>query len=209
VEAEKQLLTMARLNKMPKPLNLMQKLLKVGKKLNKDNPEDNGNAILQFITKPGLRKNFLLVTFSWISCFVAYTGIHLNIYNFHGNEFVNFFILAIIELPSYLTAWYCMETKLGRRWSNSFFLILCGISLCVPVIVPQSYTTITNVATLIGKFCVSVSFMIIYQQAAEIYPTPIRNQGMRAGSMISSLLNLALPYLAYLVNQMFLRCIQS
>jgi OCT family organic cation transporter-like MFS transporter 4/5 len=197
------LLEIAKTNQKPKPIDLMQKIRKVGKRLNEEKSEDKKNAILLFIKKRGLRKNMLLVTSSWISCFVAYGGIHLNIYNFHGNQFVNFFILAIIELPSYLIAWYCMETRLGRRWSNAMFSVLCGISLCIPVILPHSYTTLTNLVTLVGKFCVSASFMIIYQQASEIYPTPIRNQGMGIGSMASSIISLILPYLAYLVRIIF------
>jgi hypothetical protein len=42
--------------------------------------------------------------------------------------------------------------------------------------------------------------MIIYQQGAELFPTPIRNQGLSAGSMAASVANIGIPYLAYLVS---------
>ena len=157
------------------------------------------NAVWVFLKNSNLRKNFFLVTLNWMSCSAVYYGIHLNLYNLSGNEFLNFFLLSIIELPAYLLGWYCIDTRLGRRWSNSISSILCGISLCVTAVIPNSLWFITNGMTFLGKFCGTMSFMIIYQQAAELYPTSIRNQGMGMSSMASSVVGIAMPYLAFTV----------
>ena len=198
-EAEKLLKKMARINGKPEPIDLEQKLRQVGKKLFGDENEQVHNAVWVFLKNPGLRKNIFLVTINWMSCAAVYYGIHLNLYNFSGNEFLNFFLLAIIELPAYLVGWYCVETRFGRRLSFSIASILCGLALCIPSIVPSSLWFVTNAMTLMGKFCTTIGFMIVYQQAAEIYPTSIRNQGMGVGSMASSVVGIAMPHLVFTV----------
>ena len=198
-EAEKLLKKIAKTNGKPEPQQLIDKLKKVGKKLNANDGEEVHNAIWVFLKNPGLRKNFLLVTVNWMSCAAIYYGIHLNLYNFSGNEFINFFLLSIIEMPGYLLGWYLIETRFGRRWSYSLFLILCGVCLIIPAIIPDYFWFFTNAMTLLGKFCGTICFMVIYQQAAEIYPTSIRNQGMGFGSMASSIVGIAMPYLVFSV----------
>ena len=37
--------------------------------------------------------------------------------------------------------------------------------------------------------------MVIYQQAAELYPTPLRNEGMSISATISSTVGIFLPYI--------------
>ncbi|CAG2174633.1 unnamed protein product [Oppiella nova] len=203
-EAEKLLLEMAEANGKPKPTDLIQKLKSVGKQLTANDSEKVNNAIMVFLKKPGLRKNLILVTVNWMCCAAVYFGIQLNLYNFSGNEFLNFFLLAVIELPAYVFGWYLIETRMGRRWSYSLFLILCGLSLCVPAFVPDSYAFVTNIMAMVGKFCTTISFMVVYQQAAEIYPTAIRNQGMGVGSMASSVVGMVMPFLTFSVKRVWL-----
>lgn len=57
------------------------------------------------------------------------------------------------------------------------------------------------VASMLGKFGSAAAFMVIYQQAAELYPTPVRAIGMGIGSVVSSLAVICMPYVCYLVSQ--------
>ncbi|CAG2117004.1 unnamed protein product, partial [Medioppia subpectinata] len=196
-EAEKQLLDMAATNGKPAPKDLIHKLKSVGKSLNADDSEKVNNAFLLFVKKPGLRRNVSLVTLNWMCCAAVYFGIHLNLYNFSGNEFLNFFLLSAIEFPAYLFGWYLIGTRMGRRWSLSAFVVFCGISLCVPAVVPEEYAFVTNIMAMAGKFCTTLAFMVVYQQGAELYPTPIRNQGLGIGSMASSVVGIFMPYLIF------------
>ncbi|CAG2120293.1 unnamed protein product, partial [Medioppia subpectinata] len=196
-EAEKQLLDMAATNGKPAPKDLIHKLKSVGKSLNADDSEKVNNAFLLFVKKPGLRRNVSLVTLNWMCCAAVYFGIHLNLYNFSGNEFLNFFLLSAIEFPAYLFGWYLIGTRMGRRWSLSAFVIFCGFSLCVPSVVPEEYAFVTNIMAMAGKFCTTLAFMVVYQQGAELYPTPIRNQGLGIGSMASSVVGIFMPYLIF------------
>lgn len=201
-QAEKLLSKMAETNGKPRPENLLLKLQAVGKKIKSSQEvEEVNNALLVILKNSGLRKNFVLITLNWMTCAAVYWGIHLNLYNFSGNEFLNFFLLSIIELPAYLMCWYCIETRLGRRLTNALSLVLCGFCLCIPAVIPTSLGLVTNLMTILGKFCGSVTFMVVYQQAAELYPTSVRNLSMGVGSMASSLAGIAMPYITFWVNR--------
>ena len=42
---------------------------------------------------------------------LVYFGLSLNVKNLAGNMYLNFFILIIIELPSALLAWLCLQRQ--------------------------------------------------------------------------------------------------
>ena len=55
---------------------------------------------------------------------MVYYGITLNTTSMAGNQFINFFILSIIELPCGLLGGYLAE-KTGRRWTQVVFFVTC------------------------------------------------------------------------------------
>ncbi|XP_013792644.1 solute carrier family 22 member 5-like [Limulus polyphemus] len=56
----------------------------------------------------------------------------------------------------------------------------------------------TTIGALVGKFGCSGAFMVMYQQAAELYPTPVRALGMGTSASIAGISLIATPYLIYL-----------
>ena len=179
--------------------------------VNKDVPTINDNRInlevnregsfLDIFRSPGLRKKFLILTLCWTANVCSYRGLTLNFENFHGNEFINWLLLSVVEFPSNLLSWFLMETRLGRRWTNSIFMTLGGISLCLPLLIPDSAATAIIVVSLIGKFFCNISYNAVYQQTAELFPTPVRNQALSYVTAIAAGSNFALPYLASEVNK--------
>lgn len=195
-----------------------------GGKVAKDAP----GSIFDLIKYPGLRKKFLILTLGWTACIAVYGGLTLSFENFHGNEFVNWFLLSVVEFPSNWISWVMMETRyvvysiiryianmcyiahdtmhtyfhcrLGRRWTHSSTMILGGLSLCMPMFLPSSYSHSIIIASMMGKCLCNVAFNVVYQQTAELLPTPVRNSGLSYGSAIASAANFALPYLAALVS---------
>ena len=66
-----------------------------------------------------------------------------------------------------------------------------GLSLCVISFTDSLAPVLTPSLTLLGKWCISASFGMIYIHSSEIFPTSIRNSGMgivgcsaRVGGMI-------------------------
>ncbi|KAI1294664.1 Organic cation transporter 1 [Halotydeus destructor] len=196
-EAAALLQEMARVNGKPVPVReeLIEALKSVAKPLTADEAEYESRNLF---TSPRLRMTFILLTTSWISMSVAYSGLTLHSINLPGNEFVNFFYMSLVEIPGYFICWQLIETPLGRRWTNALSLALAGICLCLPVLFPPSWASGTVVMNVIAKLSVTISGQVSYQQAAELYPTPVRQQGLSLGSTVSAIAAVLVPQVALL-----------
>lgn len=140
-------------------------------------------------------ENFLFRFRSAIA--VAYFGLTLNATNLGKNDFLNFFLLSAVELPAFPLGLVLMQ-RLGRRWSNTIFVLLTGVACLVPSFLTKDMAWSAIMASMMGKFGSAAAFMVIYQQAAELYPTPLRALGMGIGSVVSSLAVICMPYVCYL-----------
>lgn len=125
---------------------------------------------------------------------MAYNGLHLNTLTVSGNQFMNFFLLTVIEIPACLTAFVLMETRLGRRWTCSLSLILCGGCLLMTAL-EQHDRFHTVLWSVVGKCLIALAFNALYQLAVELYPTPLRNQGLSWSATLSNLQSIVLPQL--------------
>lgn len=189
----------AKENSMEVPDNLFESLQAISKKATYEESQNSSKgSLFDILKRPGLRTKFLLITLGWTANVTAYRGITLNFQNFEGSEFRNWFLLAVVEFPSNILSWYLMDTRLGRRWANSLTMSLGGLSLCLPMVMPASWPSGVIVASLFGKCLCNMAYNVVYQQTAELFPTPVRNQGMSYSSAIGAGANFALPYLASL-----------
>ncbi|RWS08763.1 solute carrier family 22 member 5-like protein, partial [Dinothrombium tinctorium] len=195
-ELYKTLANIARVNGRKEPANLKAKVNELIKE-HAESGEKNVSS-WDFFTKPGLRKNFLLITFSIVAEDSAYYGLALNFENLEGNTFLNFFMLAVVEIPSSILTWYIIETRLGRRWSNSILLTFGGVLLCIPIMLSSQHGTAITVLSIFAKFVTNTALLITYQQAAELYPTSLRNQGIGINVAAGCIVTLMLPYLSHL-----------
>ena len=55
---------------------------------------------------------------------------------------------------------------------------------------------------MIGKFCISASFAIIYVFSAELFPTVVRNVGVGSGSFWARVGGVVAPYIGELVSSL-------
>ncbi|CAG2105166.1 unnamed protein product [Medioppia subpectinata] len=156
------------------------------------------DSVYDLVRIPELLKQTLILTLLIVANVVAYYGLYLNALNFHGNELTNSFLLSLVDLPALCLGWYLIEGRLGRRWTNTISLMFCGISLCVPAFVDPSQTTIITIMSLLGKMGTAVSYMVIYQQSAEVFPTTLRSEGMGICSTAGSAVSIIVPQIAYL-----------
>jgi hypothetical protein len=58
-----------------------------------------------------------------------------------GNQFLNFFILSVIELPSGMAGGYLVD-KVGRRWTHAFFFCCCAWTCAAAAVVVQHFNII-------------------------------------------------------------------
>ncbi|KAM7307621.1 hypothetical protein ISCGN_011257 [Ixodes scapularis] len=127
----------------------------------------------------------------------AYYGLHINVSNMSGNEFLNFFLLGLVEFPASFAAWWTME-HYGRRWTNVGYQLLVSMACVASCFIPSGAIVAGVTASLIAKFACTASFMIMYQQAAELMPTPLRAFALGSSSAFSSGFCICMPYIIYL-----------
>lgn len=116
---------------------------------------DQKYSVLSLFSNWRLGRNTILVTLSWIVNGVVYYVITLNANNLSGNQFLNFFILGVIEVPAgYLGSVLC--DKLGRRWTQVLFFLLClissigaGVAAGFPLV--QGWRIFSVVAAVVSK----------------------------------------------------------
>jgi len=79
----------------------------------------------------------------------VYGGITLNTPYMPGNQFVAFFLLAIIEIPSSILGGYLMQL-LGRRWTPAAFFLISAIACFIAAFNVDSPSLMT-ICILIAK----------------------------------------------------------
>uniref|UniRef100_A0A2L2YNP7 Organic cation transporter 1 n=1 Tax=Parasteatoda tepidariorum TaxID=114398 RepID=A0A2L2YNP7_PARTP len=174
---------------------LTQKLQVIGEKLKHEIIVDGvQNSAVDLIRYPQMRKKFIIITVCWTTNIMAYYGLQINVANLAGNEFVNFFLLSLVEAPGYITCWVFMD-KFGRRWCAVVGFLLIGFSCMIPLI---DLPYVDVVCSMIGKYFAAGTFMATYQQSSELYPTVVRSLGMGMSSTLASIVTLIVPYVIYL-----------
>ncbi|KAF2361630.1 Major facilitator sugar transporter-like [Trinorchestia longiramus] len=194
-ETVKLLQTIAHRNNMPIPKDIEEQVAMLcGRGKQHHGP-------LQLLYTPTVRKRTLLLTVCYTCNNLFYYGLTYNIDNMSGNQFLNFFLFGITELPAnFLGGW--MVEVLGRRWSQaSCFLMasVCAVASMSFLDGEQSVWGTTALLT-ISKLFVTISFLVIYIQCAEIYPTSHRGSGTGLSSLVSSCFGTTAPYIAVVVR---------
>ncbi|XP_042897774.1 carcinine transporter isoform X2 [Parasteatoda tepidariorum] len=178
---------------------LLQKIQKLGEK-KKLQANGEVNSPKDFFRYPTLRKRFLLVTLCWIGNSIPYFGLQMNVKNLAGNQFFNFFLVSLVEVPAHFSTWLFME-RIGRRWCSVCAFALSTFSCMLPVILPEEdYPNIGVIASLLAKVGTSSAFMTLYQQGPELFPTSLRGIGMGMACTIGTGSTLVVPYIVYLVE---------
>ncbi|KAL9981131.1 hypothetical protein ACROYT_G009795 [Oculina patagonica] len=150
---------------------------------------------------PKLRKRIIICCFNWFVNALVYFGLSLNVKNLAGDMYVNFFILIIIELPSALLAWFCLQ-RFGRRIPYCTFMLIGGLAGMLVLAVPDKteYQPVITTLAMIGKFCILSTFLTIYVFTAELFPTVIRNIGVGVSSMMARIGAILAPYIVLLAE---------
>ncbi|KAF4526175.1 hypothetical protein B566_EDAN015231 [Ephemera danica] len=106
-EAEIIIKNMARVNGRHLPANYMVHL--------KERSYSKTYGIMDLLRTPNLRRKTLIITFIWFTNTSVYVGLSYYAPALGGDEFLNFFLAGVVELPTYIVLWPAMEYY-GRRW---------------------------------------------------------------------------------------------
>nr|XP_006824127.1 PREDICTED: organic cation transporter protein-like [Saccoglossus kowalevskii] len=149
---------------------------------------------LDLFRLPNMRKKCLTLCYLWFTSFLLYYGLSLNTSSLGGNDYVNAFMSAAVEIPSTVLSLFLPETRLGRRWSLSSTLLLAGVALILTLFTPAcKFQWIGTSLTIVGKFAASTACNIVYIFSAEIFPTPVRTIGIGISSMSARIACILVP----------------
>jgi len=163
-------------------------------KAEKDEDEEEIEAgVMDLFKTPNLRKKTLNICLCWFANSLLYYGLSLSTGKLAGNPFLILFLMAFVELPSYVITVLLMD-RTGRRSLMSFFMLTGGLCCIIATQLEQGSTANTTVV-MIGKFLIASSFAIVYNYSAELFPTVIRNSALGIGSMCARLSGALTPLL--------------
>lgn len=93
------------------------------------NTEEYKYGALDLVRTPNLRMKTIIITFIWFASTSVYVGLSYYAPALGGDEYLNFFLAAVVELPTYLFLWPSMH-KCGRRWILCTSMVIGG-SACL------------------------------------------------------------------------------
>ncbi|CAG2173306.1 unnamed protein product, partial [Oppiella nova] len=151
-----------------------------------------GSILAPFVKELVLHIYFLTAIL-FVNAFIYY-GLSLNTNNLGGNPFINFLMAGAVEFPAYALCIYLLK-KYGRRLPLTAAMLGGGIACLLTIPFMTSAVVWPRVTlAMVGKFCVTCSFGIIYVYSAEIYPTVVRNVGVGSSSMVGRMGSILAPF---------------
>lgn len=131
-----------------------------------------------------------------------YMGGQLNVENLAGNQFVNFMLMGLTELPSVFIGEFFIS-RFGRRWvqSGCFASTAIVYSIIVGLLGAghKPDATVTGLA-IVARTVGNVGWFVMWVQCVELFPTTVRVTGSNVASVVASILCTGAPYVILLVS---------
>lgn len=154
--------------------------------------------------KKVLRSRILLLRIAncflvWMTCAFVYYGLSLNAVSLAGNKFLNFMLVCTAEIPGFFITNF-LSGRIGRKWTLSSSLIVCGLSCIGSQYVPVDFATVRLGLFLLGKAAITVSFTVLYVLSTEMFPTSLRNSLVLICSTVGRIGSMSAPQTPLLVR---------
>ncbi|CAL8072331.1 unnamed protein product [Orchesella dallaii] len=75
------------------------------------------------------------------------------------------------------------------------FSVVAGVAADFPTM--QAWRVISVIAAVVAKFAVTLTFLVVYLQATEIFPTPLRSTGSGFASTSASIIGIFTPFIVF------------
>ncbi|XP_074657474.1 organic cation transporter protein-like [Tubulanus polymorphus] len=170
--------------------------------------EEKRETLLDVMKHPRLRWYSLIMCLMWFNVSMAYYGISLSATSLVGNRYLNFGLVGVTEIPSYLLT-LLVTTKFGRRIPSCCVQVAGGIALIVVAFIPKTLSDGTSLAplivtvTMVGMLFESSAFSLAFLYGQEIYPTSTRNSGMGLSSVCARIGGMLAPFAGYMMTKIY------
>ncbi|CAJ0577977.1 unnamed protein product, partial [Mesorhabditis spiculigera] len=150
------------------------------------------NAFREVLANKRFLVYFIAMVYLWVCDTFTYFGLSLYSTQLSGNKWVNYLLMGLVELPAYIfTPW--LIKRFGRRFIvviSHFVAGLAFLSLLASAELPE---WVVLMIWLIGKSAITLSFMVLFVYASEVFPTDIRNASVGLCVVIARFGGMAAP----------------
>ncbi|XP_015189080.1 PREDICTED: organic cation transporter protein [Polistes dominula] len=160
-------------------------------------PDSKKASLFDLFRYPNLRRKSILLFFNWLVNSGTYYGLSWHASNLGGNDYVNFLISGLVEVPAYTFLIFTLN-RWGRKIILCGCMLLSGLALLAALFVPIDKPWLVVCLAMIGKLAITSSYGAIYVFTAEQFPTVIRNVGLGACSTFARIGGVIAPYINHL-----------
>ncbi|XP_026830910.1 organic cation transporter protein isoform X2 [Ooceraea biroi] len=160
-------------------------------------PDSRKPSLFDLFRYPNLRRKSILLFFNWLVNSGTYYGLSWHASNLGGNDYVNFVISGVVEVPAYTFLIFTLN-RWGRKIILCGCMMLSGLALLATLFVPTDMPWLIVCLAMIGKLAITSSYGAIYVFTAEQFPTVIRNVGLGASSTFARIGGVIAPYVNHL-----------
>ncbi|XP_022110873.1 organic cation transporter protein-like [Acanthaster planci] len=149
-------------------------------------------TVVGLFRTPNMCLKTLNLMFNWFVNNMVYYGLGLSTSDFGVDDYLAAAIAGFVELPSIV---YCVVALkyTGRRVNLSANMVVGGVACVICAFLEMGVAR--TIIAMVGKFCISASFAIIYVVSGEIFPTPVRSAGMGLSSMSARISGILSPFM--------------
>ncbi|XP_050466688.1 organic cation transporter protein [Cataglyphis hispanica] len=160
-------------------------------------PDKKKPSLFDLFRYPNMRRKSIVLFFNWLVNSGTYYGLSWHASNLGGNDYVNFVISGIVEVPAYTFLIFTLN-RWGRKIILCGCMMLSGLALLATLFVPPDMPWLIVCLAMIGKLAITSSYGAIYVFTAEQFPTVIRNVGLGASSTFARIGGVIAPYVNHL-----------
>ncbi|CAB3375688.1 Hypothetical predicted protein [Cloeon dipterum] len=185
-EAEKILKKVAKVNGIDLSDGTLDKFLRDSQQEGDKSEETRQASIFDLFKYPNLRRNSLIIFFLWFVNSCSYYGLSWNVSNLGGNDYLNFLISGLVEIPAYTFILFALD-RLGRKVTLCGSMLVGGCALLLCILVPDDCSWLLITLAMIGKMALTASYGVVYFFSAEQFPTVVRTAAMGVSSTAARL----------------------
>ncbi|XP_072368599.1 organic cation/carnitine transporter 2-like isoform X3 [Scyliorhinus torazame] len=129
------------------------------------------HSIIHLFKTPNIRAITSVNVLVWMILTAEYFGLSLNTPNLHGDDYLNCFFSAAVEVPAYVATWLFLQ-KFSRRFSLSGSLLLGGVVLFFIQLIPSNVYSEFLPYILMGSLTVFSAFLVLFLPETFNIPLP-------------------------------------
>lgn len=156
----------------------------------------NDYSVFDLIILDSQRTHFFILCYIWVVIAIIFYGLSINIKNFYGNLYIQYFFIFLCDMVvSLIAGLFSNYHRLGRKKTIILLLLISFCSFMTSTFFDEeSSSSLFSVCLYISRISFIAINCIIYCYTNEIYPTVLRTKGLGVNITISKLGGILAPF---------------